>query len=198
MSTDVQLWLVRHGETEWSRDGRHTGRSDLPLTSRGRDQAKRLSTPLARADFQQVWSSPLTRAEQTAILAGFGNRLHLDDDLCEWDYGEYEGRTTKSIRRDEPAFDIWTVAIARGESLQQVAARAERVIQRALTAGGCSLLFAHGHLLRILAARWLGLAPDGGRLLSLDAARISILGHEHHTRVIQVWNQAATPDDLLS
>jgi probable phosphoglycerate mutase len=184
----AQLWLVRHGETEWSRSGRHTGRSDIPLTDRGRARARQLAPLLAAESFDRVWSSPLARARETAVLAGFGARIESLDNLCEWDYGEYEGRTTDEIRLSEPDFSTWTACIADGESLEQVAARARRVIQRATNAGGQTLLFAHAHLLRILAADWLGLEPVAGRLLALDAASVSVLGHEHETRVIRRWN----------
>jgi broad specificity phosphatase PhoE len=185
----VQLWLVRHGETEWSRDGRHTGRSDIPLTERGRANARRLAPLLTAQTFDRVWCSPLRRARTTAEMAGFADRATPLDDLCEWDYGEYEGSTTAEIRLEQSDFSTWTAHYAHGESLAQVAERARRVMMQASVAGGHTLLFAHAHLLRILAACWLGLEPVGGRLLALDPASVSVLGYEHETRVIQVWNR---------
>lgn len=184
-----QLWLVRHGETEWSREKRHTGRSDIPLSGHGQAQAQQLAPLLADRMFDQVWCSPLRRARETAELAGFGTRALYFDDLREWHYGEYEGRTTDAIRTTQPDFSIWTAHIAGGESLAQVAERARRVVRRANAAGGSTLLFAHAHVLRVLTAGWLGLDPHAGRLLALDAASVSILGHEHETRVIRLWNQ---------
>lgn len=191
MTQAAELWLVRHGETEWSRDGRHTGRSDIPLSAQGRARARQLAPLLADRPFDRVWCSPLARARETAALAGFGARAEYLDDLCEWDYGEYEGRTTDEIRLTQPAFSTWTAPITAGESLTQVAERARRVIEQAVAAGGCSLLFGHAHLLRILTAGWLGLEPDAGRLLALDAASLSVLGHEHEIRVIRLWNRTA-------
>jgi broad specificity phosphatase PhoE len=191
MPQQVQLWLIRHGETEWSRTGRHTGRSDIPLTAHGRSEARQLAAILAGRTFDRVWSSPLARARETAALAGFGSCVEYLDDLSEWDYGEYEGRTTDEIRLSEPDFNTWTAHIAEGESLAQVAGRSQRVLERAIAERGSSLLFAHGHLLRVLAAVWLGLEPAAGRLLALDAGSVSILGHEHETCVIRLWNCTA-------
>lgn len=187
MSDRTELWLVRHGETEWSRTGRHTGRTDVPLTDRGRDNARGLAPRLAQHRFDRVWSSTLSRARETATLAGFEPDETLVD-LCEWDYGKYEGLSTDEIRHNEPDFSTWTTPITGGESLQQVGERADRVLHRLSELGGRSLLFAHGHLLRILAARWVGLEPSGGRLLALVPASVSVLGYEHETRVILVWN----------
>jgi probable phosphoglycerate mutase len=187
MSDRTELWLVRHGETEWSRTGKHTGRTDVPLTDTGRDNARRLAPWLAQHRFDRVWSSTLSRARETATLAGFEPDETLVD-LCEWDYGKYEGLSTDEIRRNEPDFITWTTPITGGESLQQVGERADRVLRRASELGGRCLLFAHGHLLRILAARWVGLEPSGGRLLAMAPASVSVLGYEHETRVIQFWN----------
>jgi broad specificity phosphatase PhoE len=191
MTEGPQLWLVRHGETEWSREGRHTGRSDIPLNQQGRANARGLALLLEAHTFDRVWCSPLKRARETAALAGFGAQAEYLDDLREWDYGEYEGRTTDEIRRTQPDFSTWTAHFTTGESLTQVAERAGRVLARANAAGGCSLLFAHAHFLRILTAGWLGLEPSAGRLLALDAASLSVLGHEHETRVIRLWNRMA-------
>lgn len=191
MTQGPQLWLVRHGETEWSREGRHTGRSDIPLTEQGRANARRLAPLLKTQTFDRIWCSPLMRARETAALAGFGARAEYLDDLCEWDYGEYEGRTTDEIRHTQPDFSTWTAHFTSGESLTQVAERARRALARATVEGGCSLLFAHAHFLRILTAGWLGLEPSAGRLLALDAASLSVLGREHETRVIRLWNRTA-------
>jgi probable phosphoglycerate mutase len=183
------IWLVRHGETEWSSSGRHTGRTDVPLTDLGRRQAAALGKNLGGRPFALVLTSPLGRARETCRLAGYGPRAEVTDDLREWDYGVYEGRTTAEVRAEVPGWSIWTADVAGGESLAQVGARARRVIDRAAAAGGDVALFAHGHILRILTAGWLGLPPDGGRLFALGTASVSVLDYERETRVIQVWNQ---------
>jgi broad specificity phosphatase PhoE len=183
------LWLVRHGETEWSAGGRHTGRTDLPLTEEGRRQAERLRERLARKSFALVLSSPLVRAAETCRIAGYGDVAEVDHDLREWDYGDYEGLTTTQIRRKVSGWTIWTGDPPGGETIGQVAERARRVIGRAGDVKGDVALFAHGHLLRILSACWLGLPPDDGRLFALGTASVSILGHEHDTPVISLWNE---------
>jgi broad specificity phosphatase PhoE len=183
-----QIWLIRHGETEWSRSGQHTGRTDVPLTPAGEHQAEALGRRLAGRTFALVLTSPLGRAGETCRLAGYGEVAQITDDLSEWDYGVYEGRTTADIRRQEPGWSIWTTSVPGGESIAQVAARARRVIERAAAAGGDVALFAHAHILRILAASWIEQPPDNGRLFALDTAAISVLGYERETRVIQVWN----------
>ena len=188
----IEIWMIRHGETDWSQAGRHTGRSDVRLTAHGREQALRLAPLLSKQVFDRVWCSPLSRAQDTAHQAGFNDRFDLMTDLLEWDYGVYEGLTTDEIRISQPAFSTWTAEIEGGETLQQVGIRAKRVIDRAATEKGRTLLFAHAHLLRILTAKWLGLEPDAGRLLALDPASVSILGHEHETRVIRLWNLTQT------
>ncbi len=190
-ATPGRLWLVRHGETEWSLLGRHTGRTDLPLTARGQAQSREVAGFLKGRTFSLVLTSPLQRAMETCKLAGLESSAVVDRDLCEWDYGVYEGRTTLDIRIENASWSIWTADIQHGESLQQVAARTERVIDRALHAGGDTVVFAHGHLLRILAACWVNLPPQAGRLLGLDTASICILGWERATRVIQLWNRSA-------
>lgn len=188
-SPPLQLWLVRHGETEWSRQLKHTGRSDIPLTAHGRAQALGLQPALAGLDFDRVLCSPLGRARETARLAGFDTaNIEWDDELMEWDYGEFEGQTSAALRQRLGAFDIWRTPVTAGESLEAVAARAERVLQRLSASGGRCLLFSHGHLLRILTARWLGLAATCGRLFVLDAAAVCILGQEHEQRAILSWN----------
>ena len=186
-----QIWLVRHGETEWSASGQHTGRTDLPLTPNGERQAKALGRLLGGRPFALVLSSPLGRARETCRLAGYAEAAIVTDDLREWDYGDYEGRKTADIRKEVPDWTIWAGPVPGGETIEQVARRTRRVIDRAVAAGGDVALFAHGHVLRILAACWLGLPPDGGRLLALGTASLSVLGHERDTRVITTWNRTA-------
>lgn len=186
------LWLVRHGQTEWSRGGRHTGRSDPPLLDEGRAQAVALGALLAEVvpAPATVLSSPLSRAVETCRLAGLGDRVHLVDDLVEWDYGEYEGRTTAEIRADRPGWTLWTDGVPGGESAAAVGRRADRVLERARD-GGEVVCFAHGHLLRVLTVRWLGLPPAGGRMFHLDAGALSGLGWEREVPVVSRWNQPA-------
>jgi probable phosphoglycerate mutase len=186
-------WLVRHGETEWARLGRHTGRTDVPLTETGRAQATALRPRLAGHEFALVLTSPLSRAADTAVLAGFGGRAIADPDLREWDYGAFEGRLTADIRSRYPGWTIWRGPWPDGETIDQVAARADRVVARIREADGDALLVAHGHLLRVLAARWLGLPPASGSLFALGTASVSILDWEHESPVIEMWNEGA-PD----
>ncbi len=183
-----ELWLVRHGETEWSRSGRHTGLTDVPLTDTGREQARLAGLALEGRSFVAVWSSPLSRAFETARIAGFGDRARTTDDLLEWDYGADEGRTTPDIRRDRPGWTIWSDGPKDGEPAEAVEARVDRVIERARAEVGASLVFAHGHVLRVLAARWLGLRAADGRRLALSTATISVLGWEREWPVIERWN----------
>lgn len=182
-------WLVRHGETEWARLGRHTSRTDVPLTLTGEHQARALGASLAGHPFALVLTSPLSRAARTARLAGFETAL-VDPDLREWDYGDLEGRTTAEIRADRPDWSIWRGPWPDGESIDAVAARADRLVRRIRDANGDTLVFAHGHLLRVLAARWLGLTPDSGGLFALGTATISVLGWEHDLPVVEAWNEA--------
>jgi len=184
-----QIWLIRHGETEWSASGQHTGRTDIPLTQAGERQAMALGKNLAEHAFALVLSSPLARARETCRLAGLGDAAQLTDDLREWDYGMYEGRRTADIRKEVPGWTVWSGPIPGGESIEHVAERTRRVIDRAVAARGDVALFAHAHVLRVLAACWLGLPPDAGRLLALGTASLNILGYERETRVISVWNQ---------
>ena len=188
-----ELWLVRHGETEWSRSGAHTGRTDIPLTAAGRSNAVAAGRYLAGRHFELVLVSPLQRARDTCRLAGYENAL-IDPDLCEWNYGDYEGRTTQQIQAERPGWSLWTDGVPNGETVAQVGARAERVIARALAVAGevDVALFAHGHILRILTARWLGLPPEDGRLFALGTAAISTLGYERETPVITRWNLSAS------
>ncbi|MEA2610907.1 MAG: hypothetical protein QOG32_633 [Chloroflexota bacterium] len=189
-ATIHELWLIRHGETEWARLGRHTGRTDVPLTETGRDQARALGRRLVGHRFDLVLTSPLSRASETAALAGFGAGAVVDPDLREWDYGIFEGRLTSEIRADVPGWSIWTGPWPEGETATQVGARADRVLERARAIDGDVLVFAHGHLLRVLAARWLGLPPTSGSLFSLSTATLSILGWERENAVIETWNEA--------
>jgi len=190
MTDPARLWLVRHGETEWARLGKHTGHTDIPLTELGRDQARALDARLAGHTFSMVLSSPLSRALETARLAGFGEQVVTTDDLLEWDYGDDEGRTTPEIRVERPGWTIWRDGPAGGETAEEVAVRVDRVIARvrADAAGGNALVFAHGHVLRVLAARWLGLPPDNGHMFALSTATLSILGWEREAPVIERWN----------
>jgi broad specificity phosphatase PhoE len=182
-----ELWLIRHGETEWSRSGAHTGRTDIPLTPAGRDNAAAIGRYLAGRAFGLVLVSPRQRARDTCTLAGYPDAL-TEPNLCEWDYGDYEGRTTADIQRERPGWSLWKDGVPNGETVAQVAARAEAAIGRALAIEGDVALFAHGHILRILAARWLGLPPGDGSLFALGTAAIGTLGYEHQTRVITRWN----------
>ncbi len=183
-----EVWVARHGETEWSRSGQHTGRTDIPLTPEGEKGARALGGLLGGRQFDLVLSSPLQRARRTCELAGYGEQAELSDDLLEWHYGEHEGRTTSQIREEYPGWTIWEGAVPGGESPEQVAARAQRVIDRVLRVPGSSILFAHGHLLRVLTATWLGLAAQQGRLSPLGPAGFGVLGWEHEWRVVKRWN----------
>jgi broad specificity phosphatase PhoE len=177
-----ELWIARHGETEWSRAGRHTGRTDLPLTAEGRREARALGRVLRGRRFALVLSSPLSRAWETSRLAGYADSAEPSVDLLEWDYGAIEGRTSAQVRAERPGWVIWdATAPPLGESLDEVAARARRVIARAVGAGGDVLLFSHGHLLRILTACWLGLPPRAARLFPLATASLGVLAEEADT-----------------
>lgn len=187
MTSTTELWLIRHGETEWSRSGAHTSRTDLPLTPEGEKRAEALAAILRGQRFALVLSSPMRRALDTARLAGF--QPQITDDLREWDYGVYEGRTTPDIQREAPNWTIWTSTPPGGETADSVAARADRLIARALPLDGEVALFGHGHFLRVLAARWLGLEPQAGRYFALSTGSLSVLGYERETRVISCWNR---------
>ena len=182
----MRILLARHGETEWSANGRHTSTTDLPLTARGREAARTLGERLQGREFALVLSSPRARAKATAELAGL--TPEIEPDLVEIDYGEYEGRTTPEIREEQPGWTVWTHPAPGGETLAHAAERADRVIARALAAGGDVALFSHGHFLRILAARWLELPPERGRSFLLETATLSELGFERETHVLARWN----------
>src|SRR4051794_26851636 len=175
----TELWLVRHGETEWSLSGAHTSRTNIPLTEHGRERAEKLRDYLKTTKFEAVFVSPMRRARETCAIAGFGEVAKVDDGLKEWDYGIYEGKTTKEIQEDVPGWSVWKNEIAGGETVEHVGERADGVIARALAAapdGGKVALFAHAHILRILAARWIGLDARGGALFVLGTGSVSVLG----------------------
>lgn len=185
-----EIWLIRHGETEWSRLGRHTGRTDLPLTEEGERQALALGAYLGARPFALVLTSPLRRARETCQLAGYGGIARNTHDLLEWDYGAYEGRLTVDIRAEVPGWTIWTGAVPGGETADAVGARARRVLVEAERADGDVALFAHGHVLRVLAACWLGLPPASGQFFALGTASCCVLGHELDARVLRLWNRS--------
>ena len=183
-----EILLVRHGETEWSLSGQHTSHTDLPLTENGRRRTGPLREALAGRSFALVLSSPLRRARETCELAGFGDQAQICDDLLEWEYGEYEGLTTPQIREKVPGWNLWTDGNPGGEMPDQVAARADRVIERLRDAGGDAIAFAHGHILRVLAARWLEMPASAGARFVLSPGTICTLGYERDTQVILSWN----------
>jgi broad specificity phosphatase PhoE len=183
-----QLVLVRHGQTEWSRDGRHTGRTDLELTEEGRSEAKRARALLDGFSFGRVLSSPLRRALDTCRLAGFGDRVETRDELIEWDYGEYEGLRTAEIRDERPGWVLWRDGCPSGERAEDVGARADRLLAELDAASGDVAIFGHGHMLRVLTARWLELPPTAGARFVLGTATLSVLGSEHEWHAIRTWN----------
>jgi probable phosphoglycerate mutase len=207
----VELWLIRHGETEWSLDGRHTSTTDIPLTEHGRQRALELKAYLAGKKFAAVFVSPRQRAVETCKLAGYGDVAVIDGGLQEWNYGDAEGKTTAQMRELRPGWSVWTSPIVGGESVEQVGVRADGVIARAEAAaekakavpsprsqddkqGQAVALFAHAHILRILAARWVGLPATEGHRLALSTGSLSVLGHERETRVIERWNRSFEED----
>ena len=183
-----EIWLIRHGETAWSLSGAHTGLTDLPLTPAGEARAAKIAGSLAGQSFALVLTSPLQRARRTCELAGFGAVAEIEPNLVEWNYGDYEGLTTDQIRRDRPGWTVFGDGVPGGETVEQVAVRAQAVIDRALAVDGNVALFAHGHILRIMASVWLGLEPHSARFFALSTAAISRLGYERETRVITCWN----------
>jgi len=184
-----ELWLVRHAETEWSKSGRHTGRTDVPLTDEGRARADELAVRLAAEEFALVLVSPLERARETARLAGLADECQVREDLLEWDYGDYEGITTPEIREERPDWYLWRDGVPNGETADEVGARCDRVIAEVLSADGNVALFAHGHILRALAARWVDEPVAFGGRLFLSTGSLCILGFEREVRVIRLWNE---------
>ena len=186
-----QIHLVRHGETAWSLSGQHTGRTDMPLTQAGEAAARGVADRLKGLTFSAVWSSPSQRAYNTSVLAGFGARSVKNDDLQEWDYGAYEGLTTKQILAERPGWNVFRDGCPKGESAADVGARADRIVRQLRETAGDILIFSSAHFLRVLGARWVGLPPEGGALLVLDTTSISVLGYEHDLGepVIRNWNQ---------
>ncbi len=187
------VYLARHGETAWSLSGRHTGRTDLPLTERGERDAARLGERLKGLAFSRVLTSPLRRAARSCELAGFGTVAEVDSDLVEWDYGEYEGRRTAEIWENRPGWNLFRDGCPGGETPEQVGARADRVVRRVRAVRGDVLIFSSGHFLRVLSARWVGLAPGAGGCFVLDTASLCELGYEHGLSepVIRLWNDTA-------
>jgi broad specificity phosphatase PhoE len=185
--------LVRHGETEWTLSGQHTGSTDIPLTERGREQAREAGQRIAGLSFAVVLSSPLSRALETARLAGLGDEVQTRDDLREWEYGEYEGLTSKEIRAQRPDWYLFGDGCPGGETAAEVGERVDRVIAEALGAEGDVVLFGHGHCLRVLTARWLGLPPEQGGRFALGTATVSVLGGEHDRPALWLWNDTWTP-----
>ncbi len=184
----MEIVVIRHGETEWSVAGRHTSRTDLPLTEPGRRRAGALAGELSNWSFSLVLTSPLRRAIETCRLAGLEAHAQVCEELREWDYGDYEGLTTQEIRERDPQWQLWRDGCPGGESPVQVGARADRALERLRGAGGDAVAFAHGHILRVVAARWLGMAPAAGGRLALNAGGVSVLGFERETEVLQRWN----------
>jgi broad specificity phosphatase PhoE len=183
-----EVYLVRHGETEWSLSGQHTGSTDIPLTDNGKAVARELGEKLKGIEFAAVWSSPMSRAIDTARLAGYEHDVRIDDRLTEWAYGEYEGMTTPEIRETRPDWFLWRDGCPGGESPAQVGARADGLVEEVRVVQGDVLLFAHGHILRVITARWLGYPPGDGMHFSLGTATLSILGWEREAASIWRWN----------
>ena len=183
--------LVRHGETEWTKSKQHTGRQDIPLTEEGRREAELLRHRLAAWSFARVFVSPLSRARDTGTLAGLGERAEIRPDLMEWDYGAYEGRTRADILRERPEWNLWRDGCPQGETAEQVGVRADRVISEVRGVEGDVVLFAHGHLLRVLAARWIHAPASSGERLALNTGSVSVLGREHSSEAIWLWNDVS-------
>jgi probable phosphoglycerate mutase len=184
----MNVYCIRHGETEWSLSGQHTGLTDIPLTEKGRDLARLLRPALAHRRFALVLVSPLQRALETCALAGLSDEAVVDPDLIEWNYGIYEGKTSAEIHEQNPGWLVFRDGCPDGETPEEVGARVDRVIARALAADGDVALFAHGHVLRTLGARWIELGPQEGRRFRLDTGTICILGFYHEERAVSVWN----------
>ncbi len=191
-----ELLLARHGQTEWSANGRHTGRTDLPLTGAGRRRASQLGRMLAGRSFGLVLSSPLRRAVETCELAGLADDAELRDDLHEWDYGDYEGLTTPQIRQRRPGWSLWRDGSPHGETAAHVGARADHLIAEVRATEGDAIAFGHGHMLRVLGARWVGLSPEDGGLLALGTGSLCTLGYEHELPVVVHWNRQPGAGDM--
>lgn len=189
-SAGPDIFIVRHGQTEWSEAGKHTSRTDLPLTRAGRAQASGLASEFAGERFALVLCSPLRRARETCELAGQAEHAVLSDDIREWNYGDYEGLTTPEIRERDPDWNLWEQGCPGGERPDQIAARADRALDRLRAAGGTTVVFAHGHILRVLTARWLGMPPSAGARFALAAGGVGVLGFERETEVLSRWNIA--------
>lgn len=189
---DTRAFLVRHGTTEWSLSGQHTSRTDLALTAQGEEDARVLGRELAGIRFDAVWTSPMQRARQTCQLAGLGEAPKVVKDLMEWDYGSYEGLTTEEIHQSDPHWSIWFSGGPGGETTARLSTRADRVVKRLREEGGNIAVFSHGHLLRAVAARWVGLPVEWGRALALDAGSVSVLAYERETPVLASWNLRPT------
>jgi broad specificity phosphatase PhoE len=192
-----QIYLARHGETAWTITGQHTGLTDLPLTERGERNARRLGERLRGLSFARVFCSPLVRARRTCDLAGFGRVAEIDQDLVEWNYGDFEGVTTADIRKQRPDWQLFRDGCPGGETVAQIGARADRVIGRLRSLNADAMVFSSGHFFRVFAARWLGLEPADGRYLVLDTAALSVLGYEHNASepVIRLWNEVRHATD---
>jgi broad specificity phosphatase PhoE len=206
MSAGVELWLIRHGETEWSLNGKHTSTTDIPLTDHGRQRAVELKEFLAGKKFAEVLVSPMQRAKETCTIAGYGDVMTVEENLREWNYGEGEGKTTKEMREIRGAdWSVWSSEIVGGETVEAVGDRADKVIKKAMAAatfhegpsasGQAVALFAHAHILRILASRWIGLPAVDGKLFALGTGSVSVLGYERETRVISKWNRGFEKDE---
>ena len=187
----MEAVLIRHGETEWTVSGQHTGRTDVPLTDEGRKQAELLAPRLTARRFAAVFTSPLSRAADTCRLAGLADAAHARADLLEWDYGDYEGLTTPEIREHRPGWQLWRDGCPGGEAAPEVGARADCMVAELRALDGDAAVFAHGHVLRVIAARWVALPPQAGALLGLSTATVSVLGHEREVAVIRLWNDGA-------
>ncbi|MGZ6071564.1 MAG: histidine phosphatase family protein [Myxococcaceae bacterium] len=193
--TNRVLVLVRHGETDWSKSKQHTGRQDIPLNEQGRREGERLRHRLAAWPFARVFVSPLSRARDTCTLAGLGDRAELRPDLMEWDYGAYEGRTRADILHERPEWSLWRDGCPQGETAEQVGVRVDRVLSEVRGIDGDVALFAHGHVLRVLTARWLQTTPSMGERYALSTASVSVLGREHASEVIWLWNDVSHLQD---
>ncbi|SAL59545.1 phosphoglycerate mutase [Caballeronia arvi] len=189
MKSGVQIWLIRHGETEWSKSGQHTGTTDIPLTDAGRTQARALAPVLAAQEFDLVLTSPMNRAIETCRLAGLGERSQVEPELHEWNYGIYEGRTTPDIRQETPDWSVWTSPMPEGESLADIGKRAQALIDKLVATRATNIaLFSHAHFSRVFGAQWATGAPSLGAHLAMDTAAMSVLGYERDVRVISKWN----------